>query len=384
MLLAQTSYDKEYKAQPSIMCVYDENMNLVYGVQTADPTDTGAITWGGYTNLYGITTGSDGTNYCLYCIDYDAAVIFRVIDAGSDVYNFDSTSIYPYAPLTSAPEGTKGYGVDITTDGSAIYGLFANATDVWNGDYSNSAVVKLPMTLGTTVSARNDGFAYNAFSLQLYTGGTEHELLVTSIGGKQNYGSTNGDASKIQEIITDFSSTTTVDTLLIGGSTALRGDFRALAFKADGSDAFIFTGRYDTAGTTFSGALYHTTMTALEAQDGALITDDGVSDANIVLSSISGYLWALLYSQADSATWMARGNDLAVYKYTSGSPSSINLKASIAMSDLATGSTPGDYSLNSVTIFGTTTALRGYQAPAAASHGQAAVLERMRLLKLKK
>lgn len=100
------------------------------------------------------------------------------------------------------------------------------------------------------------------------------------------------------------------------------------------------------------------------------------------VTSTAGYLWALLYSQNDSATWMAKGNSLSVYKYDD--LGELNEAASIAMSDLATGSTPGDYSLNSVTIFGTTTALRGYQAPAAASHGQAAVLERMRLLKLKK
>lgn len=252
ILLAQTYYNADYIAQPSIMCVYDENMNLVYGVQTTDPTDPGAKTWGGYTNLYAVTTGSDGTNYCLYCIDYDAAVIFRVIDAGGDSYTYDAASLYSYAPLSSAPTGTKGYGVDITTDGSAIYGLFINGTNVFTGAYSNSTVVKLPMTLGSTVSARNDGFAYNAFSLQLYTGGTSNELYVTAVGGMQNYGSSNGAASKIQKITTGFTSATAVTPLLSGGSIAKQGDFRALSFKADGSDVFILTGFYNTAGDALS------------------------------------------------------------------------------------------------------------------------------------
>lgn len=360
IFMAGTKYNSSYQPEAGQFAVYDENLNLL-----VQPYTTSALV-----NLYTVTGPVDlGDQYqYLFGIDYDLHKVVRFrVSAGSGL---SIDRVYD----AFVPDAGKGYGLDVVTDGKAVYALFVSAVNPFTGDYAGYSIVKLDLDLKNPVRLDADG-EKNPFSLDLYNG----DLYVTVVGGMQNYGSTNGASSKIQKVSTkDFSVTSEIKTLLVGGATADLGDFRALSFTSSG-DAYILTGRLNSDAATFDGALYHTTADALANASEAVITDiadakyapDGKVDS---FNQTNGYLWGLFYSEADNVVWTAQGNDLGVYKYGRKKLSQVAFKA---ISDLA-GSA---YSLNSVSLLEAGGQMKGYVAPAFASVSKAARLERKKLLK---
>ena len=378
VLIAETQYDSSYNPLPSLFTVVDgSDLTSVKGVSGA--------TWGTLVNVYALIRQGD----YLVGIDYDEFTVFRVLNSSGDTYTYQTTvftldlSDADLNPAIATPYPSQKFGVDLSTDGTNIFALFIKGNNVYGGNYDPSLIVKLnlDLTLATGTGVVNNtgaSLAKNAFSLQKYA----NDLYVVSVGGMQNYGSTNGSDSKIQKVAKSTMATTD---LLVGGSTQALGDFRGLSFRDDGTEAFILTGAYNTGGATFTGKLYRTTMTALAGAGGGNITSiSGIVSTDI--TTIPGYLWSLLYSQEEDMTWMARGNDLAVYKYNPPvpvppTPASVTVVDAKNINTLS-GVTPPVYSLNAVTLYNNikVQTLRGAAQPAMASNSARALIEREKLL----
>lgn len=338
-------------------------------------------------NLYKIQTATISSTFYIYGIDYDAAIAFRLSSSGS-TYTLDTTNYFTFAKPSTAGEG---HGVDLQIIGSNVYTLFISGTNLSSGapsaSYLNSTVVKTTMNFGsatykgphgTVVDPSEDEVwpAKNAFSIQPY--GTD--LLLTAIGGPQQANTWNPD-SHIQKVAQSGLAVTNLLKAAASSSDPVTDqfDFRALTFSADGSHAYILTGKYNTGFTTMNWRLYHTTMSTLTGADNDLINDIIPTTVDNA-SSTSGYLWALLYSESTVKTWFARGNDLAIYDQSVTGGLVGNAAAIASLTTLGSGAY-----LNSITIYGgevapTPLTLKGYSAPAFASNTAAALLERKRLL----
>lgn len=352
---------KNQKAVDGQYAVYDENLNLLVGPSTTDAV----------VNLYALTGPVNlGDQYqYLYGIDYDLHKVIRYrVSAGSGLM-IDATW------NDFEPTKGNGYGIDVVTDGKYVYALFASAVNPFSGDYDSYSIVQLDMALKKSVKLTVSGVK-NPFSLDLFGG----NLFVTVLGGMQNYGSTNGEASMIQRIsVSGFSASSKVTTVLKGGKTADTGDFRALSF-ANG-DAYILTGCLNSDKTTFSGALYCVESARLLTVQGAGISD--LQKAKYAINKIDGWTWGLFYSATDNAVWMAQGESVGVYKGSSKEQSLT--QAAICSRDTLVGTQAKAkaqyYHLNSVTLIEPGKALKGYVPHAFASVSEAAILEREKLLK---
>jgi hypothetical protein len=371
LLVAETSYaPTTFIPYPSLFSVYDAGtLSKVWPLNAnapaEDPVVNGKTQWSDLINVYAIDTAdADGVHY-LYGIDYDRHKVFRVKNtatgggANNDNYDFDYGAGYIYS------DGVPyKYGVDlyIDSDSSFIFALFIRSEDQYGGPYDSSAVVKLPLDLdpfaggaAKTVAVEKNAVTLNAYGDYLY---------VPSIGGPQNYGSSNAD-SKLQRVA---KADLTVTTLLVNAASGTDAgydttDFRDVAVSPDGSQVFILKGRYDsTDSTKFSGWLFGTDIDTLDAASAALISTLGLPYVQFV--SIFGFTWALYYDAADGAVWVARGNDLAIY--TGGRQ--ISPVASLGMGDGKAFLAGEGFDLNAVTLYDPNAVLRGAKDPAAASN----------------
>lgn len=353
VLLAGTQYDPNYNPQDGLFAVYDENLSPV-----GDSFTTPDVV-----NLYAFV-GPVAGKY--YGIDYDLHKVVRFTLTDKGGVALDSTASFEFIPLAS--QG-KGYGVDLATDGEQVYALFATATDPFAGKYTGYTLIRLDQDL--QIKARTDvKDEKNPFSLDLYNG----DLYVTVLGGAQEYGKTNGAASKIQKVTAAFGNGATVATLLVGGADAAQGDFRALSFTAAG-EAYILTGRYNSDAESFDGAVHYTTAAALNAAGEKTI--DTISKAKYSITKVKGYTWGLFYSKTDNVLWAAQGNNLGVYEYD-------EVDKKLNQNGLATIIKLADndvYSLNSAALLEAGGQVKGYVSPALASVSKAARLEREKLFK---
>jgi hypothetical protein len=348
-------------------------------------------------NLYKIQTTTISGTFYIYGIDYDAGIAFRLARSGA-TYVLDTTNYFTFPKVSTAGEGR---GVDLQLDGSNVYTLYISGDNLTAGPpsaaYLKSTVVKTNMTFGspvymgpyhdattnTDITAPTGGAiwpAENAFSIQPYS----TDLLLTAVGGPQHYDGTWNPASRIQKVALN---NLAVTDLLRAATTAEAAtypddcyDFRALTFSENGNDAYILAGKYGT-GYVMNWRLYHTTMGTLTSAGGVLVSalvEDPPGTITLVddADNLSGYLWALLYSESYGKIWFVRGNDLSIY----GTGGLVGNATAIGSLSSLTGA-----SLNSITLYGGEEApaprtLKGYTAPAFASNTAAALLERKRLL----
>lgn len=347
-----TAYDKDLKRVGNLNRSVIGNLKNVYRV-AEDPS------------MY-ITMGH------LMVIDYDEHIVVGLKMDADDYINPTPTLVYDsFQPAA----GTKGYGVDVVVKGQKVYALFVSAKDAYGGDYTSYTITRLDVSLKKEVST--DVPTFNPFSLQIYG----DNLYVTSVGGLQHYGSTNGEKSKIERLSTSFADGDQPDVVLKGGTDAKEGDFRALAFNEKDGDAFILTGRFNAKpdNDTFDGALYHLdkdTLPNLITSDNAKISDEGIADEPVTFDHVKGYTWGLLYSEEKKAVWAAAGNGLAVYKYEENSG-----LTELASADANTLTGTTGYSLNGFTIVSEGQNFSGATLPAFASVSAEALAERKKLLK---
>lgn len=364
------------------------------------------------TNPYALKTRRiNATTVDIYCIDYDGRLVFRVRSNGT---NGDTYTVSPnYYQFPALSGGQDTFGVDLDIVGNYVYAVFNSGTNLSVGasdtppsaSYLNSTVVKLNLTLTTVVavngpygSSTSGGVAKNAFSIQAYNDGTTNHLLVTAVGGPQldrAYPSSTPTAypynwnpgSRIQRV---DPGTLAVTDLLIpaantSGPAADQYDFRALTFSADGSQAYILTGKYNLNFASFNYRLYWTDMGTLLGVTNTLLSTLVTASAAFIVdtnAAASGYLWGLLYSESTVQTWLVKGEDLVI--------EDVNVPGQVAsaggITALSTFIGASDFpGLNFVTLYedevAVPRAFKGYVAPAFASVSPAALAERERFFR---
>ncbi|WP_371378568.1 hypothetical protein [Sporomusa aerivorans] len=373
----------------------------------ADADNTSPNTWGDpvagpvtltvgtktVTNPYCIRTREVSSGVVdIYGIDYDGKFVFRVRSSGTngDTYTVQSGA-YVFPDLT---DDNESYGVDLEITGEYVYALFINGKNLSAGAptaaYVDSTVVKLDFALSTTpvayigpyTSLTGSGWpAPNAFSIQAYGS----DLILTAVGGPQHGGTTSGQwntASRIQKV---NQSTLAVTNLLKAAQSASdpasdKYDFRALSFSSDGSTAYILIGTFNSS-WVMDWYLYATSMATLTGASNVLLSSlvaaGKVSEVSSTVGE-DGYYWALWFSNGTGKTWMAQGNDLAVYDMGGSIVSAGGITALSTFTSVADG-------LNFATIYegetATVTTLKSYVAPAFASNSAQALFERERFIK---
>lgn len=361
ILLSETEY-VDGVAKDALFTAYDEDLNRVGNLNRS--------VIGNLKNVYRVA--EDPSMYItmghLMVVDYDEHIVVGLQMGADDYINPAPTLVYDsFQPAA----GTKGYGVDVVVKGQKVYALFVSAKDAYGGDYTSYTITRLDVSLKKEVST--DVPTFNPFSLQIYG----DNLYVTSVGGLQHYGSTNGEKSKIERLSTSFKDGDQPDVVMTGGASELEGDFRALAFSDDGTDAFVLTGRFNAKpdSDTFNGALYHTDMKTLSTMTDGKITYGGLKNPPAAFDHVEGYTWGLLYSAEKKAVWVAAGNGISVYKFTKGKVT----KLADADANTLTGTT--GYSLNGFTLVSEGQNFSGATLPAFASASAEALAERKKLLK---
>ncbi|WP_188398803.1 hypothetical protein [Sporomusa sp. GT1] len=348
------------------------------------------------TNPYKFQTATVTENatehYYIYGIDFDNRIVFRVESAG-DTYTLDTTAGHNFR--LTPPTSQDSYGVDLQIVGDYFYALFISGINILTASptYVNSTVVKHLLDFsgtpsytgphGTTTVNPGPGEwpGKNAFSIQPQG----DFLYLVALGGMQHNATPIvwNPESKIQKVaLSDLEVTNLLKAAADNTDPATdRFDFRALTFNESGSQVFILTGAYN-ASWVMTWRLYWLTIDSLNDAGDALLSDltsafpPDPTATFIATDNLSGYLWALLYSESTGKTWFARGNDLAIY----GTGGIVGNAEGIGnLTTLA-----GSPNLNSITIYGGEVAppaqLKGYVAPAFASSSAMALLERKRLL----
>jgi hypothetical protein len=382
LIVEETQYDANFNPLPAKFSVYTADPDTIAPptFEKVWPSGGDKKELGGLVNVYAIETivlqeDSVDVNY-LYGIDYDLHKVFRIKNPSGDEYSYDAEHVYDDAVAQN-----QKYGVALSIAGSFVYALFIRGANVFGGVYTTSVIVKWPLDLDPEATGSgaltNDTLAANAVDLKPYG----NYLYIPSIGGKQQEDNYNA-GSKLQRVA--LSDLTVEDLLINAESGGTPGDedtvdFRDISIAAEGSDKdgelFILKGNMDAELLGFYGFLFRTTVSDVEsAAAQAPVTISSLSLPNLAIgsrgtgNSVLGYLWALLYDDADGKTWMAEGSALSVYSYTSR-PSEITQVTTIDIAALA----PAGYTLNptAITIYGQGQ-LRGAQHPNQVSNSQQA------------
>jgi hypothetical protein len=281
----------------------------------------------------GLATNPHGVaqvgNY-LYIIDYDTQNIYQLgtneLNGAADG-NPITLANAPFDVGSAAGLDTdaRGQGIIAVKEGedTFLYALYL-VSDAAQSEYQNSVLVKLSVGTGGSLAYEDtvEDLGKNAQELVLVTYSDDPEdhitLLVPAIGGKQQYGTTNGEDSNITAI--DLS-TLEPRILLTGDSNAASitaYDLRTIAASPRvGNDGlvYIFTGYYDTYGVFMTWAVYRTTVGQLLALTGQTISLAVASGALTLVEEVeedgAGYFWDLFYELGDNEAgdrlWFARG-----------------------------------------------------------------------------
>ena len=359
--MAETTYERNtLEPEPSKFSVYDENLNKIW------PSGNNKQTWDNLYNVYAFATTTYDNKYYLYGIDYDHAKIFRVENTIADgVENYAYNENPSYVFDDGDPNVPEKFGVDLDIVGNCVYGLFIRGDDVLAGEYTTSAIAKVPLSLDKTTEVINTHLAPNAFGLKR----AGDYFFVPSIGGAQHSNNYN-PGSKIQRVALTFTSEENEIKDVLknadSGTPAYNNpdtaDFRDLSIAPDGT-VFILKGIFDSFGAFFSGWLFRTTVAQLNT-----LADTGSSLISLLalpqtpnpgnigsIYDVYGFTWALLPVPGDdNKVWLAKGDYLAVYEYNG---TGIVLIAETAINDDTFG--PAGWDLNSYAVIGDIAQLRG-------------------------
>jgi hypothetical protein len=137
----------------------------------------------------------------------------------------------------------------------------------------------------------------NSFSLNLYGG----QLYVPAIGGMQQAGSANEDASVYIVSVNALSKKLVSKKVVL--PSGVTGDFRDIAM-ANGK-AYVLTGFYTSDYSKLTGKLYKTPVSNLEAASPEAWTE--MQDINQ-----AGYLWGL-HAEENKRFWFVKGQRIQVF-----------------------------------------------------------------------
>jgi hypothetical protein len=273
----------------------------------------------------------------LYVVEYDSAKIYRL-----KISNFETESgptyVVPYSvdatpslPVPTPPDVLYHHGAAlITLTNTAVrpavtylYALFTSATIDGGGyplSYYPSTVVRYTVDASTgdlsnpvAVSA-----GQNATAMLPVTYGTMRSILVPAIGGKQNYGSTNGAASNLTEVSNIFGSALASRIHITGdNSTDLEedGNYDIIGFavSANENNAYILLVTYDEDYQAY-WRLYQGTLGDIMAGGGRPISDvPGLTSVDNDFGA-SGNLWEVLFDNTvtNGRLWFLKGTPIRV------------------------------------------------------------------------
>jgi hypothetical protein len=205
-----------------------------------------------------------------------------------------------------------------------LYALFTSADS--NGAYLASTVVRYEVLSNGDLDTANATAVWvglNATALVPAVSGSTTYILVPAIGGKMNYGNTNGTNSNLSYVdaFNGFTTPAQPAPVAITGdaSTALSAtgnyDIMGAAVSADGANAYLLLVTYDSdynaCWRLFKGALSDilsiTTPTQISQVSGLTSVDSGFGDS-------AGYYWEILYDNmvTGGRLWFLRGTPIQV------------------------------------------------------------------------
>ena len=321
VLVVQRRYNASFVQIFCYLSVYDPSTWTqtvapnVTAYQYSDSTDL--------LNIYNLNSPGGANAGTLFGADYSAGRVFKLVHAKPSTVE-TLTLASDYYQFTAPTTGATAYSVDtvFNTESSVnyIYAVAqqytvspAGSSDPADYTYYNSIIVKL--TASNLAASPVDGpdatLAPNVFELQLY----DSNLYVTALGGAQ-WNSTPivwNEASRIQRVALANLAVTN----LVRPSTVAEAslddefDIRSLAILSNG-DAYILTGSYD-GSFALSGRLWATTISDLDAASDDLISNVSNTSIAVTISSVSGYLWAVLPADDITKVWGMLGVDLGIY-----------------------------------------------------------------------
>jgi hypothetical protein len=293
-------------------------------------------------NPYGIAQAGG----FLYIVDYDSANIYILnianFEAATGVtYQVDGE--IPYAPPAESSMHGQALLVLTAPNGNTyLYALF-NTDNGAGASYSASTLMRYrvdPSTGALTNLASITLAGFNAQALVPAPGTADGiGILIPSVGGRQQAGTTNGPASLLEYVpaFATFSSGLTIAfTGDASASVTPTGtyDIRGVAVSEDGKRAYLVTVTYNASYLT-CWRLYQTTVDKIFGitTPASKTLSDAVDDSTLIAvdSTASrdgdpGYYWEIQYENAETQTngrlWFVKGspirislgNDYSVFK----------------------------------------------------------------------
>jgi hypothetical protein len=231
------------------------------------------------------------------------------------------------------PADAKGQAIIALKDGAGtpfLFALYTVSDSNYPPAYSDSILIKMsidPLTGFLVYEEQISTLAQNAQEL-IYLNDLDGSpgLLIPAIGGAEQYGATNLDASKLQ-LVRPFANPMSFKTILQGDNptpTTPTFDIKAVAAAPDSvssSPIFILTGSMDANGDQ-NWRLYATTVSLLKYMTNKALSSavyDGLiwqSDSGL---STPGNYWDIYYengttpgSSAGDRLWFLRGSPIVV------------------------------------------------------------------------
>ena len=165
-------------------------------------------------------------------------------------------------------------------------------------NYVQGYVVRYTVNSDGTLSYKDSvRVGKNSFSLNLYGG----KLYVPSIGGMQQAGSANEEASVYIVSVNALSKKLVSKKVVL--PAGIVGDFRDIALADD--EVYVLTGFYTSDYSKLTGKLYKTPVSNLAASSPAAWTEmQDISQA--------GYLWGI-HAESNTRFWFVKGQRIQVF-----------------------------------------------------------------------
>lgn len=235
----------------------------------------------------------------LYGIGYDLAKIGVIALKGDKIYQQKWAYDFP-SQLTE--EGVVYHGEAVAFLGDDLCVLFNGNQGGGYDNYVQGYVVRYTVNSDGTLTYKDSvRVGKNSFSLNLYGG----ELYVPAIGGMQQAGSANEDASVYIVSVNALSKKLVSKKVVL--PSGVTGDFRDIAM-ANGK-AYVLTGFYTSDYSKLTGKLYKTPVTNLEAASPEAWTE--MQDINQ-----AGYLWGI-HAESNTRFWFVKGQRIQVFTNSS-------------------------------------------------------------------
>jgi len=248
-------------------------------------------TWSGVANLHAVATSG---NY-LYATDYDLGKIARVLMTG-DAYSQQSSYDFP---SELAVTGAEYHGEGLAVYNGFLYALYTCNPSGGYSTYDDSYVVQFAIDETDGSLTYTDSYVRvgkNAFTLELYG----NKLYICALGGMQNGGSYN-TATCLSIVTIDSGDNMSVANVSL--ATGMSGDFRDISI-ANGNNAYILLGYYDSSYANLLGKIYHSTVANLSSP---------ANWTEVVSINNAGYLWGLQAEASPTRLWYIKGNLIDVY-----------------------------------------------------------------------